>query len=61
MMGSISRKAQYKDVYRRTIEILQRAQIWKANCCLKVHNAAHKVCITNSVIYEECFHLPLII
>ena len=35
----ISRKVQYKDVYRRTIEILQRARIFKANCCLKVHNA----------------------
>ena len=27
------------DVYSRTIEIPQRARIFKANCCLKVHNA----------------------
>ena len=36
--GVVSRKAQYKDVYRSTIEILQHARIFKASCCLKVHN-----------------------
>ena len=35
---SVSRNAQYKDIYRRTIEILQCTHILKANCCLKVHN-----------------------
>ena len=35
---NVSRKSQYKDVYRKTREILQRARIFKANCCLKVHN-----------------------
>ena len=34
----VSRNLQYKDVNRRTIEILQYACILKANCCLKVHN-----------------------
>ena len=34
----ISRKAQYKDVYRRTIEMPQRAHTFKVDCCLKVHN-----------------------
>ena len=32
-------KPQYKDVFWRSKEILQRARIFKANCCLKVHNA----------------------
>ena len=35
----VSREPQYKDVYRRTKETPQRALIFKANCCLKVHNA----------------------
>ena len=35
----ISQKSQYKDVYRRTIEILHCAHILKTNCCLKAHNA----------------------
>ena len=39
----VYRKTQYKDVYKRTIEILQRACIFKANCCLKVHNAPLKL------------------
>ena len=30
---------QYKDVYRRIIEMPQRTRIFKVNCCLKVHNA----------------------
>ena len=33
----------YKDVCRRTIEMLQRAHILKVNCCLKVHNARLKL------------------
>ena len=40
---NISRKAQYKDVYERTIETLQRAAIFKVNYCLKVHNAHRKL------------------
>ena len=39
----VSRKAQYKDIYRRTIEILQCARIFKANYCLKFHNAHFKL------------------
>ena len=41
------RKAQYKEVYSRTIEILQRGSILKSNCCLKIHNAHLKVSIAN--------------
>ena len=36
-------KSQHKGVYRRTIEILQRGRIFKANCCLNVHNAHLKI------------------
>ena len=32
----IPQKAQYKDVKKRTIEILQRARIFKANCNVHV-------------------------
>ena len=39
----VSRNPQYKDVYRRTIEMLQRACNFKVNCCLKVHNAHLKI------------------
>ena len=39
----IAQKPQYKDVYRRTIEIPQRTHIIKANCCLKVYNAHLKL------------------
>ena len=35
---TVSRKSQYKDDCRGTIEIPQRARIFKANCCLKIHN-----------------------
>ena len=45
----ISRKAQYKDVFRRTIETPQRARIFKANSYLKVQNAHLKVTIGLSV------------
>ena len=44
----ISRKAQYKDVFRRTIEIPQRARIFKANSYLKAQNAHLKVTIAYS-------------
>ena len=37
------RRAQHKDVYRRTIEILQSANIFKANGCSKIHNAPLKL------------------
>ena len=33
---TVSRKVQYKDVYRRAIEIQQHTRIFKANYCLKV-------------------------
>ena len=36
-------KPQYKDVYRRTIEMPQRSRTFKVNCCLKVHNAHLKL------------------
>ena len=39
----ISRKPQYKDVYRRTIEMPQRARTFQVNCCLKVHDAHLKL------------------
>ena len=31
--GSVSRKPQYKDVYRRTIEMPQCARTFQVNCC----------------------------
>ena len=43
----VFRNVQYKDVYGRTIEILQHASIFKTNCCLKVHNADLKLRIVN--------------
>ena len=39
----VSRKSQYKDVYRRTIEKLQRARILRLKCSLKVHKAHLKL------------------
>ena len=41
--SSISRKPQYKNLYRRTIEMSQRARTFQVNCCLKVHNAHLKL------------------
>ena len=41
--GNISRKPQYKDVYRRRIEFQQCTHIFQTNCCLKVHNAPLKL------------------
>ena len=38
-----TRKAQYKDVYTRAIEIPQRTHIFKAYCCLKGHNVHLKL------------------
>ena len=43
LLGIVSRNAQYKDVYGRTIEIPQRALIFKANWCFKVYNAHLKL------------------
>ena len=40
-----SGKSQHKDVYRRTIEILQCGHIFKVNCCLKAHNASLKLAL----------------
>ena len=34
---------QYKDVYRRTIEMPQRPRTFQVNYCLKVHNAHLKL------------------
>ena len=42
-LKTISQKAQYKDVYRRTIVNPQRACIVKANYSLKVQNAHLKL------------------
>ena len=42
-MNLVSGKPQYKDVYRRTIEMLQRTRIFKVNKWLKVHNAQLKL------------------
>ena len=39
----VSRKPQYKDVYRRTMEVPQCAHTFQVNCCLKVHNAHPKL------------------
>ena len=41
--SNVSRKAEYKDIYRKTIEIPQRTRIIKDNCSLKVHNAPLKL------------------
>ena len=41
--NNVSRKAQYKDVCTRTIEIPQQPHIFQAHCCLKVHNAHWKL------------------
>ena len=43
LLQCVSRKAQNKDVYRRTIEILQHACIFKANFYSKFHNAHLKL------------------
>ena len=43
ILRDVSQKPQYKDVYRRTIEMPQRALLLKVNCCLKVHNAHQKL------------------
>ena len=40
---NVSRKPQYKDVYRRTVEMPQCAHTYQVNCCLKVHNAHLKL------------------
>ena len=40
---TLSRNRQYKDVYKRTIEIPQCTRIFKANWCLKFHNAHFKL------------------
>ena len=42
-LDNIMIEAPYKDAYRRTIEIPQRAHIFKVNCCLKVHNVHLKL------------------
>ena len=43
IMTNVSRKRQYEDFCRRTIEILQRTHILKINWSLKVHNAHLKL------------------
>ena len=42
MRANVSQKTEYKDAYRRIIEILQRARI------LKVHNAYLKLALSIS-------------
>ena len=37
VLVNVSRKAQYKDAYKRTIEMLQFACFFKGNCCLQVN------------------------
>ena len=51
----VSRKSQYKDVHRRTIEIPQCTHIFEANCCLKVHNAHLKLALPISAISQSKF------
>ena len=49
-INNVSRKLQYKDVYRRTIEMPQRAHIFKVNYWLKVANfGISGSCITFTV------------
>ena len=43
-------KLRYKDVFERTIEILQRARIFKGNCYLKVHNALLKLLVVSPIL-----------
>ena len=43
LIKCLSRKPQYKDVYRKTIEIPQRVHILRVNCFLNVHNAHFKL------------------
>ena len=58
--GSVRVKVSYREshstktftVYRRTIEIPQRARILKVNFCLKVHNA-HFVARRGKVLYSN--------
>ena len=49
----VSRKLQYKDVYRRTIEMPQCARTFQVNCCLKVQ-CTHKTTITSFGIRTSC-------
>ena len=44
-IANVSRKVEYKDDYKRTIEIPQRTRIFKDNCCFKVHNAHVKLAL----------------
>ena len=37
-----------KTIYDRTIEIPQRTRIFKADCCLEVHNVHLKLALTIS-------------
>ena len=50
----ISRKPQYKDVYRRTIEMPQRARTFQVNCCLKIHNAHQKLLLLSPIQLARC-------
>ena len=54
----VFRKTQCKNVYRRTIEIPQRTRIFKANYCLKVHNAHIKLA---SPIYRKIVKNSIVI
>ena len=55
-VSSIILSRNHSTVYRRTIEILQRAHIFKVNCCLKVHNAHLKLASSVSDKPQEFFY-----
>ena len=44
-IANVSRKVEYKDVYRRTIDIPHNTGVLKANCCFKDHNAHVKLAL----------------
>ena len=51
-MKSYPERPQYKDVYMRTKEMLQRSDIFKVNRCLKVHSAHLKLAYTLSKVQK---------
>ena len=52
-LKTISWKLQYKDVYRRTIEMLQHPRTFQVNCCL---NKTTKTTIANFGIRSKFYH-----
>ena len=47
LQGHIQKCREYKDFYRRTIEIPQCTRIFKGNYCPKIHNGYLNVSISN--------------